>query len=591
MDEQMWMSGAPVTISNFEQMEPWDMTVDEAVQYALEHNEVLTKLGGVVVSSPQGAATIYDPAVQATNPQQSSEAALSAFDAMFTTSLFANRAERAFNNPFFGGGAAFLVSNTGNFNTALSKTSASGTQYTIRNITTYDRNNATFNTFPSVWDTVAQFEVRQPLMRGAGTFVNRIAGPNALPGNYNGVLIGRIREDISLADFEAAVRDLIRDVERSYWELYFAYRDLDTKKNALETARLTWETNKKLKDGEIGPPEDEAQARQQYFSFQTQLENALAGTQDGTGLLGAERQLRRVLGLPGSDGRILRPSSEPVVAPIIFDWDQSLQNATQQRVEVRKQKFAVRQRELELTAARALNQWQIDLVANYGFRGFGDDLFGQNNVPNGSAFATLLDGNLDDWQFGFEIQNPVGRRQMHLAERNAELQLSREQARLREQQRQVSLDLNAAFTEVDRAFASIKSNYNNRVAIIEELKLREEKKEVGVDNVFFLLDVQQRGATSESALHRAIVDYNQALMNYSYASGSLLSRYGITLIEGAWSADAVEKANGKGRRFRYGQPNREAVSNYPVSNGPRAQHGRSWPINDPSGQVAPDEMR
>jgi outer membrane protein TolC len=570
-DNQLWMTGPPPTIANFEQLQPWDMTLDEAVQYALEHNEVLSKLGSVVVSSPQAAATIYDPAAQTTDPRLSSEAALSAFDAMFTTSLFANHSERAFNNPFFGGGAASLISNTGNFNMALSKISASGTQYSVRNITDYDRNNSPVNTFPSVWNTVMQFEVRQPLLQGRGTYVNRIAGPNAVPGAYNGVLIARIREDVTLADFELAVKNLIRDVERSYWELYFAYRDLDTRKNARESARKTWENRKRRLEAEIGRPDEEAQARQQYFAFQTQVENALVGTQDGTGLLGAERQLRRVLGLPNTDGRIVRPASEPSLAPVIFDWNESLTTATQCRVEVRRQKWNVRQRELELTAARALNQMRVDFVANYGFRGFGDDLFGQNNVPNGSAFSTLLDGNLDDWQIGFEIQNPVGRRQWHLAERNAELQLCREQARLREQQRQIALDLNAAYAEVDRAFANIRSTYNNRVAIIEELEPKRRRVEAGEDDVFFLLDVQQRAANSESALHRSIIDYNNALLNFSYTNASLLSRYGITLMEGQWSNDAMQKAIEKGRRFSHGAPNCDAISNHPVSNGPLNQ--------------------
>jgi hypothetical protein len=42
----------------------------------------------------------------------------------------------------------------------------------------------------------------QPILQGAGAF-NRIPGPNATPGNYNGILIARVNTDITLADFEA----------------------------------------------------------------------------------------------------------------------------------------------------------------------------------------------------------------------------------------------------------------------------------------------------------------------------------------------------------------------------------------------------
>ena len=65
---------------------------------------------------------------------------------------------------------------------------------------------------------------------------NRIAGPSGIPGVsgftnipgvYNGVAIARTHMDIAIADFEADVRDVVSETELAYWELYFAYRNLD----------------------------------------------------------------------------------------------------------------------------------------------------------------------------------------------------------------------------------------------------------------------------------------------------------------------------------------------------------------------------
>ena len=70
-------------------------------------------------------------------------------------------------------------------------------------------------------------EVRQPLLQGAGPQFNRIAGPGATPGEYNGVMVSRINTDIALTNFETGVRNLVSDVEIAYWELYFQYRSLD----------------------------------------------------------------------------------------------------------------------------------------------------------------------------------------------------------------------------------------------------------------------------------------------------------------------------------------------------------------------------
>ena len=83
-------------------------------------------------------------------------------------------------------------------------------------------------------------------MQGAGTLYNRIAGPfDPLRGigtylQYDGVIIARIRTDIRLADFEAGVRNFVSDVENAYWELYFAYRNLEATKSGRDAALQTW---------------------------------------------------------------------------------------------------------------------------------------------------------------------------------------------------------------------------------------------------------------------------------------------------------------------------------------------------------------
>ncbi|MEL7499170.1 MAG: TolC family protein [Planctomycetota bacterium] len=566
-DGSQFAAASPITLSNFAETSPLDLTLDQCVEMALANSKIMQKLGGVVVSSPQAATTLYDQAIFESS-RSGVEAALSAYDAQVNTSFNYNRSERKFNNPFIGGGAANLISNTSAFNFGITKQTATGTTFAVRNLTNYDRSNSPANLFPSTYDIVNQVEFRQPLGRGRGTMVNQIAGPNAVPGNYNGVLIGRIRSDISLADFEAAVRNLVRDVETNYWELYFAYRDLDTKMAARDASRETWENRKLRLENEVGRPDDEAQARQQYFNFQNQAQNALVGVANGQqGLLGSERNLRRLMGMPTSDGQIIRPISEPTVAPIAFDWDQAQVNALAKRVEIRRQKWTVRQRELELCASRALNRWQFDMVGQYGARGFGDNLFGSRSRETGSAFDDLINGDLDEWTLGLELNGAIGNRLGHVAIRNAELSLVRERALLEEQQRQILHDLNAAFTEVDRALANVKTSFNSRVAVREEIEPKRKRVAEGQDQVFFLLDAEQRVATAESAIHRAIVDYNQALMNFDYVSGNMLRRYNIQLTEGPWTAEAENNMIRKSGRFEKRGVNTQARNIAPVSYG------------------------
>lgn len=601
-------AGPPPTIRNFEQLEPWQLTLEEAVQLTLSNVKVLNRLGGRVVAGPQGSATIYDPAIQATNPLGSAEAALSAFDAQYSGQLNHGHDEEFVTNQIFG------TSNTqtGNINSALSKTTAAGTQFTISSLTIFRDLNLVPNPFISLtspWTVDVLAEVRQPLLRNRGAAVNRIAGPNALPGQYNGVLIGRVREDVTLADFEANVRDLVRDVVINYWELYYAYQDLDTKMAARDAARDVWQNRKTRLDLGEGRSDQEALARQQYFAFQNQVENALVGSAVGQpGVFGAERQLRRLMGLATSDGRLIRPATEPTLAEVIFDWDAAQQTAMERRVELRRQKWLVKQRELELCAAKNLNLWRVDLVGSYGARGVGDELFSSSDLPvfdsNGNIVGTtpisgavgnLFGGELDNWQFGLDIQGSVGNRRGHLAVKNAELNLCREKALLREQQRQILHDLGAAYAEVDRAFVAIKTVFNNRDASQEELATIQKRFDGGEAEFFFLAEARQRATPIESNLHRAIVDYNLALLNFAYQEGELLSQFNINLMEEAWSDPAQNSTANHDRRTFSDDSNYPPQRVGPITDGGTMQNsapnysadvGMPTPITtDPAGQT------
>lgn len=573
-DDTTLMAGPPVTLENFQDQPAWELTLEQCVELALANSKVMQKVGGVVVASPVVATTLYDQAITETG-NASVEAALSEFDTQLNTSFFYNHDEQKFNNAFFGGGAASVISDNTQFNFQLQKRSAVGTTFAVRNQIDYTRNNVPINRFPSAYNWLSQAEVRQPLWRGRGAEVNRIAGPNLLPGNYNGVMIARIRSDISLADFELAVRDLVREVERNYWELYFAWHDLNTKLAARDSAREVWANRKLRFENGIGRPDDEAQARQQYFSFQAQSESALAGVPNGQpGVLGADRTLRRLLGVAAGDGRIIRPVSEPSIAPVVLDWEQSKACLLDRRVELRRQRWTVQQRELELLASCQLNQWQLDMVSQLGARGFGDNLFGSRSRPEGSAFDDLLGGELGQWQVGFEMNGAIGRRRGHLAVRNAELNLVREKAILDEQKRQLVHDLNAAFTEVDRSIANIRTNFNFHIAVQEELSPRKKRVDAGQgpgSELFILLDTQQRAATAESNIHRSIATYNQALLTYDYTCGQLLRRYNIRLTEGPWASEAVTNADCQAGRYIRRGPNECDRDICPVSAGPYDQ--------------------
>ena len=392
MNSDVLTTAPPMSIADESDIEFEYVSLEHAVHTALANSRVLSDLGGVVLRDGNSATTTYDPALQELDPRFGVAAALSEFDTSFAASAFVDKNDRALNNTFFGGGTRLLQQDNSVVQAQLSKRAATGTQMALLNRTEYDSNNAPGNQFKSSWTTWTDLEVRHPLLKGGGTDFLRIAGPSENPSEINGVVIARLRTDVSLADFEMAVRDYVSNVENAYWDLYFAYRDLDAKIVARDTALETWrQVRARFEAGQAGGEEDkEAQAREQYFRFQEQVQNALSGKlsegtrasriigggafQSGSGVMVAERRLRKLMGVSINGTQLLRPDDEPIQANIAFDWDSILVESLTRRAELRRQKWLIEQAEQRLIASRNFLLPQLDAIGRYRWRGFGHGL-------------------------------------------------------------------------------------------------------------------------------------------------------------------------------------------------------------------------
>ncbi len=513
---------------------------------------------------------MYDPALVDTDPRFGVEAALSEFDAVFSTRAMGEKPDRTFNNAILGQGANELSQDLFFFNSQIQKRAATGTLLTYRNNLDYEESNITSNQFFNTWNANIETEVRQPLLQNAGVDYNRIAGPGGVPGQPNGVLIARVNTDISLADFEVGVRDLVSNVENAYWDLYFAYRDLDAKVAARNTALESWRKVysfyiARRKGGEAFR---EAEAREQYFRFQEEVQNSLTGrlvegTQTNNGSSGgsfratggvhvAERRLRLLLGVPINDGQLLRPADEPSLARVVFDWNEVTAEALVRRTELRRQRWMIKRGELALLAARNYLKPQLDAVGLYRFRGFGDDLLPDNEFPGefDSTFDNLFSGDNQEWQLGLEFSMPFGFRRGHAAVRNAQIVLSRERAVLREQERDVMLGLSNAVAEVDRAWGVAQTAFNRRRAARQQLTAVHVLYDTDKAALDLVLEAQRRLAESEVRYFAALAEYAIAVKNVHFEKGSLLDHNEVLLAEGPWPGKAYQDAkhrDGRGR--------------------------------------------
>ncbi|MEM9587842.1 MAG: transporter, partial [Planctomycetota bacterium] len=256
----------PLTIGNHD-YEFWDLSLEECVSIALQNSKILMTTSGIaearqnvadqlISGTAEQFGSVYDVAIQQSTTQSvpltvdgngnrvlprgvlranqvgGVEDALAEFDAQASAFFSYNTTDRPRN---VGDSLVTVTQQQAQDATqqaAISKRFATGGVATLRQQVIYGRNNspigAASRILASDWTALIEAQVQHPLMRNRGTLVNRIP-----------VILASLNEDISIAQFEAQVRNLVRDVENAYWDLYVNYRVVGTSIIGRNSAQAT----------------------------------------------------------------------------------------------------------------------------------------------------------------------------------------------------------------------------------------------------------------------------------------------------------------------------------------------------------------
>lgn len=556
------------------------IALSEAIVIALSHNEVIetSALGGVgtkaVFTNPNAVATVYDAAIQETGVlfgRRGLDAALSDFDTTFASGITWGRDQNRINVT----GTPDITADVGSFQSSLSKSFATGGSVSLNNDWDYLGTNATSTQFPSIYRGSIGASLRQPLLAGSGVDFTRVAGPvnpsfGAIAGVSQGVVIARINQDITLADFEIVVRTAVQDIENAYWDLYLTYRNYDTAVLAYKAAHETLRIELEKDAAGTSKQQDRELLRDRYYETMANVQLSL------NNIYRAEAELRRLIGLPMNDGEFLRPSDEPSVAEFVPDWKASLVTGMTERVELRRQKWQIKSLQLQLNAARSLVRPQLDAVTSYGVNGFGNRFLGQNaydpatGLPVANAVGSMTHDDLESWTMGLQFSMPIGFRQARSQVRNYELQLARASAILASQERNIAHDITVAIQDISAAFLTSQTNMRRSEAALNRVQIVKLRDEAGVEPKEFLVQAQANAATALNTYYEQVIQYNKAITSLHVATGDLLRHHSIYLQEGRWSPEAYDSANRRAieRRHAIDCPNLETRPGEFVSPGP-----------------------
>ena len=377
--------------------------------------------------------------------------------------------------------------------------------------------------------TSLSVDFRQPLLQGRHFDPTRKAIRLAA--------VDRTRSGAALA---RTINETVCAVERAYWSLVAARRDVDVRRRAVELAeRQRADTQSRIESGtaaesDIAAPTAEIQRRKgDLFAAEEAVTRA-------------EHALKSLM-LDAVDDPMwsqpLDPVDPPSVPQPLPEAAAAIAIAVEQRPEIAEARALVQRQDVEVDAARERVRPSLDLVAGYAARGLAGDE-NKDTIPIGGtpvvvpgdmvgglgdSYATLFTQRFVDASIGVSYTVPIGNRAAKGDLAIAEIARRQAGTVVSQVTQRVGVEVRNALAALQTAEQRIQVALAGRDAAIVQLQAEQDRFEAGLTTSFFVLTRQNDLAQAELAEIAARADYSRARAEYLRATGTLLGQRGVSL--------------------------------------------------------------
>ncbi len=455
------------------------------------------------------------------------------------------------------GGASGIVNDRYLTNDFLvrQKLPSTGGQVSFRFDNTRQSTDNAFVTLSPYFQSQLLLEFSQPLLKG-----------RRIDPERSEIRVRQANVTISQQAFEARVIEVVTAVQRAYWDLVYARRDLEVRQESIDLAQSQLDLNRRLVEGgslarmELPAAEAELERRrEEYFAGQESITRA-------------ENRLKVLLSNE-SDSTWwpveIIPAEGDVPMPPLTPLADAVEMALNRRVELRSIASESEVNDLVRELREDQTKPRVDLVASYGQIGLagaqqtGDDpLSGLNeplynrvnelsetqNLPalQIPSFGTLpgsLVGNYGSALGNmFEPKYRVVRAGLEIEfthrNRAAKAELARtliERRRLAVNRERVVQQIQAEVRNATQALETARQRLKATRAAVTARQERLESEaflfEKGSSTNFLVQTRQNEFSAARASAVRAAVDLNLAIVEYHRATGVTLENWGVKLPE------------------------------------------------------------
>lgn len=365
------------------------------------------------------------------------------------------------------------------------------------------------------WDNELKLQLTQPLLRDFGYEVN-----------WARVTIARNDQRVSMFDFRKALEDNTNELEKDYWLLYEAQREVEIQERLLretrDLANLLWQQSL------IGGKATHVEASQgiaAVYGREGVLVRARAHVLD------ISDDIKRRMSDPSfsiSGPLEILPADVPVEEKVEFALQDQIETALLNRLELGQQQVRLNSADIAMQVALNGMYPKLDFVASASLQGLAHSF--------GSGASDQISNGHGIYSAGLQLEIPLGNREARAVYQRALLQRLQATWAYRNLINQVEMDVDVAVREVQTSWDELKSARESRFREEDVLTGFTQRRVSGVQAldpqfVQLELDQQERLAEAQRLEATAISKYNTALGGLEKAKGTILRYNNIIMKE------------------------------------------------------------
>jgi HAE1 family hydrophobic/amphiphilic exporter-1 len=361
---------------------------------------------------------------------------------------------------------------------------------------------------------------------------------------------------------------VVQQTERAYWEVFYAYNNLQVQLDSVEIARQQDESNRRQQEQGLLAPIDVVAAQTQLANFELNAYSAQST------LTQAENNLKTLM-LEGRSSALwasaLVPVTAPDGAPPATPLSDALNEALANRPELSQVEISAQINAKDTRLYRDQTKPQVDLVGSYTRNGLAGLQITQSGVsPFTASFAPLVErintlsaaagldpinlssgavntapalligdygqslsnlwaGNFPTTQVQLRVSLPIRNRAAEANLSTAVAQGRRIQNQREQVEQTIEADVRNAMQLMQSAELRLEAARVQRESAEEQYNSEQRQFRAGTSTLFLVQQRQTTMITARSQEHRAESDLGEAVSAYELAIGSILTQHNINL--------------------------------------------------------------